>query len=376
MRIVFLRSNPVAPDPRVEKEAAALIEGGHHVRVLAWDRTGTARSPLDETLQVTRYRGRASFGSGAKNFPRLVLWNLWLMWRLISQHDSYDAVHACDFDTALPALLVKRLFGKRLVYDVFDLYSAFEATSWAKRLLKRVLFRAELAVIARADATILVDKARTRQIAGARPRQLEFIYNSPAMSEQLNATPHQRVKGVTRVAYVGVLFPERGLREMIAVVADDERYVLEIGGFGPMAGEIALAASRHRNVVFHGTLDYASTLALYGECDVLFATYDPRVPNHRFSSANKLFEAMMLGKPIIVAEGTSMDEVVRKYDIGAVVEYGDVESLKRALAEFGAWETRDWDALAARSRLVYHAQYSWATMKERLLKLYTEVPRA
>ena len=36
--IVFLRSNPVDPDSRVEKEINALTRVGYHIEVVAWDR--------------------------------------------------------------------------------------------------------------------------------------------------------------------------------------------------------------------------------------------------------------------------------------------------------------------------------------------------
>ena len=37
-RVVMLRSNPVNPDSRVEKEVLALSKAGFDVQILAWDR--------------------------------------------------------------------------------------------------------------------------------------------------------------------------------------------------------------------------------------------------------------------------------------------------------------------------------------------------
>lgn len=37
-KIIFLRSNPVNPDSRVEKEASTLIQNGFEVEVIGWDR--------------------------------------------------------------------------------------------------------------------------------------------------------------------------------------------------------------------------------------------------------------------------------------------------------------------------------------------------
>ena len=53
-------------------------------------------------------------------------------------------------------------------------------------------------------------------------------------------------------------------------------------------------------------IDYESALELYAKCDLMFALYDPAIPNHRYSAPNKVYEAMLLGKPIIVAEGTGV----------------------------------------------------------------------
>lgn len=39
-KILFIRSNPVFPDPRVQKEAKTLSDEGYEVEILAWDRTG------------------------------------------------------------------------------------------------------------------------------------------------------------------------------------------------------------------------------------------------------------------------------------------------------------------------------------------------
>ena len=37
--VLFIRTNPVMPDSRVEKEVSALVAHGFEVSVLAWDRS-------------------------------------------------------------------------------------------------------------------------------------------------------------------------------------------------------------------------------------------------------------------------------------------------------------------------------------------------
>ena len=38
-RVVLIRSNPVSPDPPVEKMANALLGLGHSVHIIGWDRS-------------------------------------------------------------------------------------------------------------------------------------------------------------------------------------------------------------------------------------------------------------------------------------------------------------------------------------------------
>ncbi len=178
MHILITRSNPVSPDPRVEKIGRALIGAGYSVQALGWDRTGNL--PEQETregLPVYRLPIRAEFEIGLGNLRPLLKWQ-WGLWRWLLQHKTeFDAIHACDFDTILPAIWLKKFFGKRVVYDIFDIYA--DMLRQTPRPIVNLLRRAELWAIDRADAVILADEARLKQIRGAHPRRCIFLYNSP-----------------------------------------------------------------------------------------------------------------------------------------------------------------------------------------------------
>jgi glycosyltransferase involved in cell wall biosynthesis len=98
-------------------------------------------------------------------------------------------------------------------------------------------------------------------------------------------------------------------------------------------------------------------------------TYDPALPNHRLTSPNKLGEALMLGKPLIVAAGTGVDQIVKEHRLGTVVSYGDADQLEQALAEIASWSADDRSEFAARGRRLYREKYSWAAMRD----VFTEV---
>jgi glycosyltransferase involved in cell wall biosynthesis len=126
------------------------------------------------------------------------------------------------------------------------------------------------------------------------------------------------------------------------------------------------------NVHWHGRIPYQSAIQLSAAADVLIATYDPAIPNHRYSSPNKVFEAMLLGKPIIVAQDTNMDRIIRQSDCGLVVPYGDITALESALLCLQS-DPELRQRLGQNARKAYDSTYSWKIMQDRLLRLYEQV---
>jgi len=369
MRVLFCRSNPVAPDPRVEKEARALVEAGYEVQVIAWDRSAKLPSPeAPHGFQIHRLPIRAEFGHGLGNLPALLRWQFGLAAWLLRHRTSYDIIHACDFDTILPALLGKLFFRKKVIYDIFDFYADhLRATPLIIRSLIRGL---DLFIIGLADATILVDESRRAQISGARPRRLVFIYNSP---QEVELDVGQKDDSSSfRIVYVGLLQVERGLLELLDLVGRHPEWRLDIAGFGGDEEKIYSRVKDLPNATWHGRIPYEEALRLSRCADAFIATYDPSIPNHRYSSPNKIFEAMMLAKPVVVAKNTNMDRIVEKCECGLVVEYGNLVALDQALtmlANDRALQTR----LGENGRKAYKMYYSWKRMQERLRALYHEL---
>ena len=372
-RVLICRSNPIAPDPRVEKIARALSGAGYSVQLLGWDITG--QLPLEgEIAGVPYHRCRIPLKQvrGLWNLFFELRWQVALLCWLIRHKHTYDIIHACDFDTVLPSLICKRLWGKKLVYDIFDFY--VDMLRYTPKTLKNLIRKVDLGAIDQADAVILADDSRRQQINGSHPRQLEIIYNAPEDQLSILTANSDRLpeSGGLRIAYVGNLQVERGLLELMEVLRKHPEWRLDLAGFGGDENKILSAASGLPNVTWHGLVSYSQALKLNFAADILVATYDPSIPNNRYSSPNKLFEAMMLGKPIIVAHGTNMDRIVEKMGCGIVVNYGDRATLEAALASLQE-NPAIREQYGSNARQAYDKVYAWLNMKTRLLHLYREV---
>ncbi|MBN2258306.1 MAG: glycosyltransferase family 4 protein [Anaerolineaceae bacterium] len=371
MHILITRSNPISPDPRVEKIGKALIAAGYTVSALGWDRTGKLPGKENrDGVIIQRLCIPAGFGKGLGNLQQLLRWQLGL-WRWLLKHRAeYELIHACDFDTILPALWLKTFFHKNVVYDIFDFYA--DHLRATPGIIKKMIRQVDLWVIGRADALILVDDARIEQVAGSKPRLTAIIYNSPedTFTEVAQRTPQK--SGYLRLAYIGLLQIERGLLEMITVLARHPKWELDLAGFGGDEQLILKKIANLPNIHWHGRVDYQKAMELSSTADVLFATYDPAIPNHKFSSPNKIFEAMMLGKPVIVASGTNMDRMIAKADCGSIVPYGDIVALETVLTSLAA-SPKMVRRLGRNARMAYETTYAWSIMSQRLIQLYEKV---
>ncbi len=369
-KVCIIRSNPVNPDSRVEKEALALTRAGYDVHILAWDRDAEARESTStlllagESIPITRLGHRAGYGEGLRSLRAYLGFQLHMR-RWLGRH-SFDVVHACDFDTAFFSCGVAKRHKSRFVFDIFDfLYDR------PRGLLQKVVRRAQFWLINRADATIVCTEERREQIAGSRPKRLAVVQNTPD-ARQLEGLGERAVDtGRIRLVYVGILQPHRLLREVVEAVSVRDDIELHIGGFGRLEGYIKEMADICGNIFFYGRIPYARTLALEQSCHIMLALYDPAVPNHLYAAPNKFYESLMLGKPVMMVKNTGMSRIVEDFDLGELIGYSKeefAEGIDRLLSRRAEWES-----ISERMKKLYRDCYSWEKSEKILLKLYSEL---
>jgi len=375
MNVIIVRSNPVSPDPRVEKEATALAKNGHSVNVLAWDRS--CNYPVSEKSRnytISRIRIRATYGTPCI-IPKVILWNFREFAYLLTA--EFNVVHACDFDTLIPAFFVSKIKNTKLVFDSFDFYA--DCLPGVPNWIRKIIAQVEILFAKLSDLVILADDSRENQYKN-KLKNTVIINNTPS-DEKLTQIRYKIENYLTRTAsskfkifYAGILDKNRGFEQMIDAIKCMPDVELTIAGFGADEKELVELFKSSKNVKFIGKIGYEDVLKLTIVSDLLFALYNPRIPNHRYASPNKLFEAMMCGKPIIVSEGTIMADVVRNEDCGIVVRYGDKGALADAISRLKD-SPSEAKRLGKNGRKAYDKKYSWKIMEERLIHSYQKLKR-
>ena len=375
-RVILLRSNPVDPDPPVEKAALALLNAGYRVKIIGWDRDADYKIKKDFVqlsdyqIEVIRFGIKAQFSGGIKKnlLPLCIFLNRLRSW-LIKNRTTYDIVHAFDFDTGFVASRYAKMFNKKFVYHILDYYVASHGLR--NTILEKPILKLENSVINCADATIICTEKRKEQIAGSMPKRLDVIHNTPAAAQLKQCANKTKQTGRIKIVYVGILEPSRLLKEIASVVSQNNRLELHVGGFGTLDAFFKDQCHTFDNIHYYGRLTYDHTLSLENECDIMLAIYDPTVDNHRFAAPNKFYESLMLGKPVIMVRGTGMSEVVEENRIGELITYskeGFVDGVNRLIAR-----KDEWPLIGSRMKEIYRNQYCWDEMERRLIQIYTDI---
>lgn len=312
-------------------------------------------------------------GKGMINIFQLIAFQIRILIWFLQNKKKYDIIHAFDLDVGLPAYLISKITNKKYVYHIADFY--VDSRSMLPSRLKSLIRRIEFKVINNAISTIVCTEERVKQIEGSNPKKITVIHNTPivpkevindVMTKECEIDPKQKIV----FTYVGGLGRSRFIESALDVIKDYPQIILNIAGMGTLTDHVIDMSNRFSNINYFGMIEYTQALKLYSETDFMFALYDPKIPNHKFSAPNKVYEAMMLGKPIVIASNTGIDRIVTENKMGYVIDYSK-EAFKELLDQV-VTRSVDWEELGNNAKIAYD-KYSWPTMKKRLIELYRDI---
>lgn len=363
--IVFIRSNPVVSDPRVEKEVRSLTDHGFKVTVLAWDREGGV-SDFESfgNKIICRLRLRAPYQKLVIIAYYPFFW-LWILSRLIRIHPKI--VHACDLDSMLPALVYRLLKrDAKVIFDVFDSYGLLVQAR--NKVLGSIVRCIELLVASRSDAFITVSQERLDLFHGIKLRLVEIVMNCPPLNGGLPYyTQTEEHAQVFRIVYAGIITSDRGLIELAKAIKDLSNVEFVVAG-RVIDSKILNRLVHFPNVKYVGQLRFHESLMLERSANVIPLLYDLSVPINKTATPNKLFEAMMLGVPII----TNLTHILREVPCGISVCYGDIDEIRNAILYLKEHPSVR-HKLGLKGRLAFEQKYNWLSMEKKLLRLYRQL---
>jgi glycosyltransferase involved in cell wall biosynthesis len=354
------------PDSRLTKEMETLHNNGYEVEVIMWERGWPF--PNDQNINIKRLKINARIGLNIKSLLFYPIWWLFLTFWLF--RSKWDVVHTVNFDTylfSLPAAKIKR---KPIIYDVFDFYG-----DMMPGLLRNIIVWLDRYLVPFSDVLILADDSRVEQIGGNIHKNIYIINNSPK-EDFFNKKYPVNGKNSFKVFIGGKIIEERCLDMLISTVSEMEDVELIIRGHcgePDFKQQILKLGKRFENVdLYLDGVPYDEIIKGTLSADLTIALYDPKIPNNKYASPNKLFEAMASKIPIIVNENTSMANIVKKENCGMIIPYRNEKALKESISCLK--EDRSLQKkLGDNGRKAYENKYNWTIMEERLITIYDQV---
>lgn len=311
-RVLVLRSLPLDSDSRTTKMIQAYREAGYAVHVLAWNRGKSGKSdPV-----VTYYEGQGKIGTKWKNLVYLIGWFFFLATQMIRRRHDYAILHVIDFDTAIVGVPMGRLLGKLIIFDGYDHFGSIRENPWARSFFDKL----ERGLIRASDVATLPSRQRVDQYA---IRDLDPVIISNIPDEMPSAKPEEipdPARPLT-IVYVGTLQAKhRGLEYLSLICVRYPHIRVVIGGLGELEEKFVRDARALENLNFLGRLDYDDALRTMAAADCLYGPYLLTVDYHRYASPNKMYEHVLLGKPLITNHGTPVADFVRENRTGYVFD--------------------------------------------------------
>lgn len=354
--------------PNVIKWANSLKKT-QKVEIIMWDRYGVL--PKNESEFITLFKLKVPHG----NFVLPFFYPFWWIYVvMVVLKRNPDTLNPFDLDCLIPSIFVKVFKNVRVYYTIADFYADTIPLVYPN-FIRKFLRHLERYLLQKSDHVFLVDENRFDNVRGCKIKGLSYIYNSPVDKKQELIEKSEfsnEDRDQLNIFYAGLLDDQRGIRFLIDAVIESENINLKIAGKGPLESYIkSVSDNNPEKVSYLGFLLHDEILRLSCDADAIVAFYDPKIPINQVASPNKLFEAMMLSKPIIANKNTSMDKIVSQEKCGILIEYGNISELKNAFKTL-IRNKKLRKELGINGRKAYEMKYSWKIMEKRLMKVFGE----
>ena len=372
-QICILSSVHFVFDARIfQKEARSLAQAGFEVTIIA--REDSTGQGVDDIRIVSL--------PGPKNRLQRMLGTLSLGFLALRQRADVYVFH--DPELMPIGILLKLLTRSRVIYDIHeDVPQQIFAKEWLPRPLRALALRlyrlAEGLTLPFVDGLILAEHAYLKSYQKSRT---QTVLNYPLLT-YAHLYCCEELKGQDRptLIYAGSIRAIRGLYGMLELVlrlksSYPDILLRLVGPVAPAAEETkvrALIASEGvgENVDLQGRVSHPEVHQQIAQSDIGLVLLHPD-PNYLNSLPTKMFEYMMLGKPVVVSNFPLWQEIVQGAGCGLVVDPLDPEAISEAVAQL--LENRSLcREMGRRGREAVLREYNWDVEGKKLVAFYQEL---
>lgn len=389
MKIAMFLDTPFPPDSRVENEAISLIKAGHKVHLFSLDYDGRKKRETINGIEVHRYKANRltyKLSALAYTFP-------FFHRRIKSSIQSFieevqpDVLHIHDMVIAKAVMDVNK--GLKVILDLHEnrpeiMRHYKHVTTGLGRLLIDIKRweQEQNKLIQRADKLILVTEEAKKVVVEQGLKSPDDIVVVPNtilpevyLHYAIDSTIIDRFKGSYNVVYLGDTSYRRGtdtaIRSMKLLKEKVPNIKLILVGDSSIDEQLKQLVRKldvEKYVAFEGWQD-VSLFPSYVESSAICISPLKRNKHHDTTFANKLFQYMAMGKPVVVSNSTTQANVVQEEKCGLVFRADDERELADKILEIYHNPTMA-EAMGNNGRNAVLKKWNWDITSRDLLKMY------
>ena len=394
IRIGMLLDQDFPPDSRVENEAFSLIAAGFEVYLFS---LAYRKVPTDETwngIKIRRYKANKllfKMSALAYDFPYYHGKVSKMIERFIGDNDI-TALHIHDIVLAKAAFMANRKYQLPVTLDlhenrpvIMQFYPHLKKFP-GKWLINIARWEKEQkALLQKADKVVLVtEEARDEAVksAGISPEKVVVVPNTIHPDIFLKYTIDQklldRFKNGYNLVYVGDTGLRRGTADVInalpAILEEIPEARLILVGKSTQdvyLKELAVAIGVNDQVYFEGWQDVSLFPSYIQVADVCLSPIHRNL-HHDTTFANKLFQYMAMGKPVLASDCPPQVRVIEEESCGLIHKGGDANDIARQVVALAKNE-KEALAMGNRGKQAVFSKYNWNLTSRELIRHYQAV---
>jgi len=293
---------------------------------------------------------------------------------------EFDVIHLHMYRT-YQNIAVRRIGDRRGVPYVLSAHGTVPRI--VRRKIMKALFDSTYGKRLLRDAARLVALSNAEKLqyesAGVPPEKISIVFNGidPATYQELPprgafARTHA-LDGKKLVTYIGRLNARKGLDHLLRAFRDltmarEDIALVLVGpddGYRRRLERLAAQLALSDRVVFTGLITIPYKLQVIVDSDLIVypATHEifGLVP----------FEALLCGRPVVVADDSGCGEIIKSAQAGLTVPYGDVARLRDAIA-MGLGDDPQISDMVLRGRKFVLEELSWSRVAENMERVYED----
>lgn len=390
--LMVLSTKKYPPDGRVEREARDLIRDGHKLFLIA--RRGPDQ-PKEETVDgvnvirvLLPFQKKKAVGDLIYFFLQRYL----IFFRIVAacRKHKIDVLHVHDLPYAFATTLAGKVLRIPVIFDMHEHYTVMLQMSFEAKVYRKFkplafillgLLRIEERIACRwARKVIVVAEEQIDRISslGAAAENIVVVTNTEDINHFSGFAIDESLLGEFKdefvILYVGAFSPHRGLdtavRAMPAVLKEIPKARLLLVGDGNNRAEIEQLTEQMglcEKVTFTGHQPFGKLPTYIHLCAVGIIPHIS-TPHIETTMPNKIFQFMMLGKPVVVSSTRPMMRIVNDAECGLIFEVQNPQSLAEVIIQLR--DEQMCNRLGENGRRAVHDQYNWQLTVKALLQLY------